>query len=73
MSGRKWDTQNRRSLMHRRGTESARDDVPFMLPLLPGKRRRRPISKDQLRAQAEAALAAYAGSITKCPIGARTR
>jgi hypothetical protein len=73
MSARKWHNQNRRSLAARRGTESARGDTPFMAPLLSRTPKRQPPSKAELRAQAEAALAVYAGFITKCPTDARTR
>ena len=72
MSKRKWHIEHRRSLVARHGTESARGHLPFItLPTDKPKRRR--ISKEELRRQADAALATYAGTSTRCPTGARAK
>jgi hypothetical protein len=73
MSARKWHRQQQRSLISRRGTESARGDASILAELPADRPRRRPPSKEELRAQAAAALATFAGSITKCPTGARAK
>lgn len=68
MTKRNWSSVNSRDRMRRRGTEGAREDVPFMVPLLktPGFRRRR-VSKDELRSEAAGLVAAFTGSITAVP------
>jgi hypothetical protein len=68
MPQRSWAKQRDRDRMRRHGTEGARDDMPFMAPLLKSRPPRRPPpSKADLRATAAAAVAQYAGPITRGP------
>lgn len=57
--GRNWERQRQRDLIRDRGTEAAKDDAPFMLPLARRRPRRLPPSKAELRRQGAAAVAEW--------------
>jgi hypothetical protein len=59
MTRRNWRRNNERALMRARGTESAKDETPFMAPLVPRRKRRPRLSKADLRADADAAIAEW--------------
>ena len=56
---RDWQGWKMRQRMRRQGVEDAGAEVPFMRPLIVPKTRRLCISKTDLRAQADAALAEW--------------
>jgi hypothetical protein len=56
---RDWERARERDRMRRRGVASAGDDVSFMRPLLSARPPRPRISKAELRAEANAAYAAW--------------
>jgi hypothetical protein len=59
-AGRNWDRARRQQRMRRWGTESAREDDPPMWPLTkPHLRHRRRPSKQELRREGAAAVAAF--------------
>jgi hypothetical protein len=65
---RDWSKIHQRDTVRRHGADDVRQrQAPFMLPLLP--RRRRPPSPDKatLRAQADAAVAAFTGTVKILP------
>jgi hypothetical protein len=65
---RNWAKHNARDLMRKRGTESARGDLPALGSIVrPYAPRRRPLSKAELRAEAAALVNQYRGPITKEP------
>ena len=65
---RNWDRDRERQRVARQGSEAITgSDFSFLF----GKRRLAHISKAALRAQAEAAVANFAGPITHCPPGRR--
>jgi hypothetical protein len=71
MAARNWTIERQRYLMRQRGVEDVRGASSVMAVLLPREPRRRPLSKAELRAQAEAALTSYSGTVTKIPAGKR--
>lgn len=66
MTARKWHRLHERNLVHKRDMEPVHGGLPLEA-LEPGKPRRRKLTKEELRRQAEEALANYSGTITKCP------
>jgi hypothetical protein len=66
MTRRRWERQNIRNLIRRRGTESASDELSFTAPLMKNRRPRpRQLSKAELRAQSAALVEQW--QIQKAP------
>jgi ProP effector len=68
MGGRNWTSARNRERLKRQGGEAIGGGQDFSA-LMPAQGSSRPqqLSKQQLRAQAEQAVAGYAGEITRCP------
>jgi len=71
MTACRWHRQQQRTMMSRQGFESVHGDTRILAELASDKPKRRRLTKEELRRQAEEAIAAFTGAITKLPAGKR--